>query len=76
VLAAGGEHAAGRVVKRSPDNFSKEAELPGSGHVLDTWNGIEHVAYLLVPNVVFPHINDGDAENLLDASMKEYFETA
>jgi hypothetical protein len=75
VLAAGSEHAVGRGVERTPDNFSMEAKLHGS-NVLDTWNGIEHAAHLLVRNVLFLHINDGDVENLLDALVKEYFETA
>ncbi len=43
VLAAGSEHAAGRMVDRPPDNFPEEAKLPGSNHVLDAWYVIEGV---------------------------------
>ncbi len=49
VLAAGGEHAAGRVVDRPLDNFPKEAKLPvlemlfphvGDGDVKDPSNTV------------------------------------
>ena len=33
VLAAGGEHAAGRAVDRPAYNLSNESELSGSNHV-------------------------------------------
>ncbi len=76
VLAAGGEHAAGRVVDRPPDNFPKEAKLPGSNHILDAWYVIEHVAYLLILEMLFPHIGDGDVKDPPNAAMEEDFKAA
>ncbi len=76
VLAAGGEHAAGRVVNRPLDNFPKEAKLPGSDHVLNAWYVIEHAAYLLILEMLFPYICDGDVKDPPNAAMEEDFEAA
>ena len=76
VLAAGGEHAAGRAVDRPPDNFPEEAKLPGSDHVLDAWYVIEHAAYLLISEMLFPHVSDGDVKDPLNAAMEEDFKAA
>ncbi len=76
VLAAGSEHAAGRVVNRPPDNFPEEAKLPGSDHVLDAWYVIEHAAYLLILEMLFLHVGDGDMKDPPNAAMEEDFEAA
>ncbi len=76
VLAAGGEHAAGRAVDRPPDNFPEEAKLPGSDHVLDAWYVIEHVAYVLISEMLFLHVNDGDVKDPPNAAMEDDFKVA
>ncbi len=76
VLAAGGEHAAGKAVNRPPDNFPEEAKLPGSNHILDAWYVIEHAAYLLISEMLFPHIGDGDVKDPPNAAIEEDFEVA
>ncbi len=76
VLAAGGEHAAGRAVNSPPDNFPKEAKLPGSDHVLDAWYVIEHAAYLLMLEMLFLHIGDGDVKDPPNTAMEENFKAA
>ncbi len=76
VLSAGGEHVAGRVVVQPLDNFPKEAKLPGSNHVLDAWDVVEHVAYLFISKMLFLHINDGDVEDPSNTLMEEDFEVA
>jgi hypothetical protein len=76
VLAAGGEHATGRAVDRSPDNFPKEAKLPGSNHVLDTKYVVKHAAYFLILEMMFPHIGDRDVKDPPNAAMEEDFEVA
>jgi hypothetical protein len=76
VLAAGGEHAAGRAVNRPPDNFLEEARLPGSNHVLDAWYVIEHAAYLLTSEMLFPYVGDGDVKDPPKAAMEEDFKAA
>ena len=75
VLAAGGEHAAGRAVDRPAYNLSKESKLSGSDHVLDTWYVIEHAAYFLVSNMLVSHIGDEDVKDSPHAAMKENFKT-
>jgi hypothetical protein len=76
VLAAGGEHATGRVVDWAPDNFPEDAKLPGSDHVLDTRYVIKHAAYFLILEMLFPHIGDGDVKDPPNAAMEEDFKTA
>jgi hypothetical protein len=76
VLAAGSEHAAGRAVDRPPDNFPKEAKLPGSDHVLDAWYVVKHAVYLLILEMLFPHIGDGDVKDPPNAAMEEDFKAA
>jgi hypothetical protein len=76
VLAAGDEHATGRVVDRAPDNFPNKAKLPGSDRVLDTRYVIKHEVYFLILEMLFPHIGDGDVKNPLNAAMEEDFEAA
>ena len=58
VLAAGGEHAAGRVVNKPLNNFPEKTKLPSSDHVLDAWYVVEHAAYCFVSEMLFLHIND------------------
>ncbi len=53
--------------------FAKEAKLSGSNHVYDTWFVIEHLANLLIADVVFLNLHYGDVEYLPDATMKENF---
>ncbi len=76
VLAAGGEHVAGRAVDRPVDNFPKETKLPGSDHVLNTWYVVKHAAYLLILEMLFLHIGDGDVKDPLNAAMEEDFKAA
>jgi hypothetical protein len=76
VLAAGGEHAAGRAVNSPPDNFPKEAKLPGSNCVLDAWYVVKHVAYLFILEMLFPYISDGDVKDPPNAAMEEDFKGA
>jgi hypothetical protein len=76
VLAAGGEHAMGRVVDRAPGNFPKEAKLPGSNHVLDAWYVVKHAAYFLILEMLFPHVGDGDVKDPPNAAIEEDFKVA
>ena len=76
VLAAGSEHAAGRMVDRPPDNFPEEAKLPGSNHVLDTRYVVKHAAYFLILGMLFPHIGDGNVKDPPNAAMEEDFKAA
>ncbi len=76
VLAADGEHATSRAVDRAPDNFPKEAKLPGRDHVLDTRYVVKHVAYFLILEMLFPHIGDGDVKDPPNATMEEDFKAA
>jgi hypothetical protein len=76
VLAAGFEHATGRAVERPFDYFPKEAELPGSNHVLDAWDVVQHLAYHFISKMLFPHIDDEDVENLLNTLIEEDFKAA
>ncbi len=76
VLAAGGKHAAGRVVDRAPDNFPMEAKLPSSNHVLDTRYVVKHAVYFLILEMLFPHVGDGDVKDPPNAAMEEDFEAA
>jgi hypothetical protein len=76
VLAAGGEHAESRGVDRPQDNFPKEAKLPGSNHVLDAWYVVKHAAYLLILEMLFPHIGDGDVKDPPNTAMEEDYEVA
>ncbi len=76
VLAAGGEHATGRAADRAPDNFPKEAKLPGSNHVLDTRYVVKHAVYILILEMLFPHIGDGDVKDPPNAAMEEDFKAA
>jgi hypothetical protein len=76
VLAAGCEHAMGRVANRAPDNFSEESKLPGSDHVLDTRYVVKHAVYFLILEMLFLHIGDGDVKDPPNAAMEEDFEVA
>ena len=76
MLAAGGEHATGRVVDRPMYNLSKESKLSGSNHVLDTWYVVEHAAYFLLSDMLVLHVDDGDVKDSSRAAMKEDFEMA
>ncbi len=76
VPAAGSKHATGRAANRSLDNFPKEAKLPGSNHVLDARYVVEHVAHLLILEMLFPQIGDEDVKNPLNAAMEEDFKVA
>ncbi len=76
VLAACSEHASGRSVVGASDNFTKEAELAGSNHILYTWNTIEHLSDFLVVNVFVFNIQDGNVEDATYAAVKKYFKAA
>ena len=67
VLAAGGEHAAGRAVDRPAHNLSKESKLSGSDHV---------IAYFLILNMLVLHVDDGDVKDSPHTAMKENLKTA
>ena len=56
--------------------FAKEAELSGGNHVYDTCYVIEHLANLLIVDVVFLNLHYGDVEYLPDATMKENFKSS
>jgi hypothetical protein len=56
--------------------FAKEAELPGGNHVYDTWYVIEHLASLLIADVVFLNLHYGDVEYPPDTTMKENFKSS
>jgi hypothetical protein len=53
--------------------FAKEAELSGDNHVYDTWYVIEHLANLLIVDVVFLNLHYGNVEYPQDATLKENF---
>ena len=76
VLAACSEHALGRSLVGALDDFTEEAKLAGSDHVLYTWNTIEHLLDFLVVNVFAFNIQDGNVEDAMYAAVKKYFEAA
>ena len=73
VLTAGCEHPTSWRVMWTSYYFAKEAKLSGSNHVYDTWYVIEHLANLLIADVVFLNLHYGDVEYPPDATMKENF---
>jgi len=74
VLAACCEHASSGGVMWSSDNFSKEAELSCSYHVLDAGDVVEHAAYFLVADVVFLDGGDRNVDDPANILVQEYFE--
>ncbi len=73
VLTAGCEHPMSWRVMGTSYYFAKEAKLSGGNHVYDTWYVIEHLANLLILDVVFLNLHYGDVEYPPDAMMKENF---
>jgi len=73
VLTADCEHSTSWRVMWTLNYFTKEAKLSDSNHVHNTWNVIEHLTNLRVMNVWFLNLHYGDVEDLLDATMEEYF---
>ena len=75
VLTAGCEHPTSWRVMWTLYYFAKEAELSGGNHVYDTWYVVEHLANLLIVDVVFLNLHYGDVEYPPDAMMKENFKS-
>jgi hypothetical protein len=73
VLTAGCEHPTSWRVMWALYYFTKEAKLSGSNHVHNTWNVIEHLTNLLLANVTFLNLHNGDVEDSSNAMMEEYF---
>ncbi len=76
VLKAGCEHLTSWRVMWTLYYFAKEAELSGGNQVYDTWYVIEHLANLLIVDVVFLNLHYGDVEYPPDATMKENFKSS
>jgi hypothetical protein len=76
VLTVGCEHPPSLRVMWTLYYFAKEAKLSGGNHVYDTWYGIEHLANLLIVDVVFLNLHYGDVEYPPDAMMKENFKSS
>ncbi len=52
------------------DHFPDEVGLTCRDHVLDTWDGIEHLAYFFIPYLVFLDLGNQDLEDPADTAAK------
>jgi hypothetical protein len=76
MLTTGSEHASGRSIVGTSNNFAEEPKLTGGNHISDTWDVVEKSSYFFIADMVVFNLDDGDVEDMSDVAVKEYLEAS
>ena len=73
IVAARSHHLLGRTVVQSPHCLSKKIKFVGGNHVANLRDIVKHPSPMLIVEALVLHLKHGDAKNLPDVLMEEYF---